>query len=265
MPHHVLLIGGHGKIAQLLTPLLLQRSWTVTSMIRAQDQVPAIEKLSAGKPGKLNVLVSSIEDITAQEHAASILEKVKPNYIAFSAGAGGKGGADKTFKVDRDAAVHFVKAAAANQSIARFLLISYNGCRRAAAPWWDQAEWDDYNKSINYGVLATYFQAKIVADEVLRETVRGSKSLTAISLRPGTLTDEPAGGVELGKTSGVKGTVSRETVAKVASALLSAPGIKSGWVDLLGGNDEIDQAVQKVVDDGVDTAEGEAAFNGRLL
>lgn len=114
MSHHVLLLGGHGKIAQLMTPLLLNRSWTVTSVIRAQEQVPTIEKLGAGLPGKLNVLVSSVEDVTSQDHALKILNEVKPDYVAWSAGqlhatdsiseiesadvsvgAGGKGGADR--------------------------------------------------------------------------------------------------------------------------------------------------------------------------
>ena len=84
--HHVLLLGGHGKISQLLTPLLLQRSWTVTSVIRAQEQVATIERLGAGQPGKLNVLVASIDDVTSQDKAASILNQVKPDYIAWSAG-----------------------------------------------------------------------------------------------------------------------------------------------------------------------------------
>jgi dTDP-4-dehydrorhamnose reductase len=84
--HHVLLLGGHGKIAQLLTPLLLKRSWTVTSVIRTSEQTPAIEKLGAGLPGKLNVLVRSIEDVTSQDKALSILNEVKPDYIAWSAG-----------------------------------------------------------------------------------------------------------------------------------------------------------------------------------
>lgn len=95
MSHHVLLLGGHGKIAQHLTPLLLQKSWTVTSVIRAQEQVPTIEALGAGQPGKLNVLVHSVEDVTSQDQAASLLEKVRPDYVAWSAGAGGKGGAER--------------------------------------------------------------------------------------------------------------------------------------------------------------------------
>ena len=86
MSHHVLLIGGHGKISQMLTPFLLQKSWTVTSMIRNPDQVPAIEKLGVGLPGKLNVLVESIEDVTSEEKATNVLQKVKPDYVAWSAG-----------------------------------------------------------------------------------------------------------------------------------------------------------------------------------
>lgn len=84
--HHVLLLGGHGKIAQLLTPLLLKRSWTVTSVIRTSEQTPTIEKLGAGLPGKLNVLVRSIEDVTSQDKALGIINEVKPDYVAWSAG-----------------------------------------------------------------------------------------------------------------------------------------------------------------------------------
>ncbi len=86
MSHHVLLLGGHGKIAQLLTPLLLKRSWTVTSVIRAHEQVPTVEGLGAGQPGKLNVLVTSIEDLSSPDKASDLLKQVKPDYVAFAAG-----------------------------------------------------------------------------------------------------------------------------------------------------------------------------------
>ncbi|KAG5912717.1 hypothetical protein E4U42_001966, partial [Claviceps africana] len=69
--HHVLLIGGHGKVAQLLTPLLLKRAWTVTSMIRTEEQVPAVEKLGDGLPGRLHVLVHSVAEVSTQERAAA--------------------------------------------------------------------------------------------------------------------------------------------------------------------------------------------------
>jgi nucleoside-diphosphate-sugar epimerase len=262
MSHHVLLIGGHGKVAQLLTPLLLKRSWTVTSLIRSQEQVPTIENLGAGQPGKLNVLVHSIEDVSTKEHATSILNEVKPDYIAFSAGAGGKGGPERTFKIDRDAAVHFIHAAASIPSITRFLLVSYNGSRRNAAPWWPSGEWDSYFEKVNNGVLANYYRAKIVADEELYKASRASNGgLIGIGLRPATLTAEPAGKVVLGKTPSVYGNASRETVAKTADALLAADGVKNSWIDLYDGDEDLEQAVKRVVKEGIDTAEGEPVYN----
>ncbi|KAK7429958.1 hypothetical protein QQZ08_003580 [Neonectria magnoliae] len=262
MSHHVLLLGGHGLVAQLLTPLLLKRSWTVTSVIRAQDQVPTIEQLGTGLPGKLNVLVSSIEDVVSQDHALKILNDVKPDYIAWSAGAGGKGGPERTFKVDRDAAIHFVNAAATIPTITRFLLISYLGSRRAGAPWWPAGEWDEYYEKVNNGVLANYYKAKIAADEVLYNVSKKSSTLVGIDLRPGALTHDPAGKVILGKTEhiGSKPGVSRESVAQTASALLAAEGVKNTWLDLLDGNDEIETAVQKAVQDGINAAEGEPFY-----
>lgn len=93
--HHVLLLGGHGKISQYLTPLLLQRSWTVTSVIRNPDQVSAIKKLGENQGGSLNVLVRSLDDIKTQDQAKSVIDEVKPDYVVWSAGAGGKGGPER--------------------------------------------------------------------------------------------------------------------------------------------------------------------------
>lgn len=258
---HVLLLGGHGKIAQLLTPLLLQRSWTVTSVIRTQEQAPTIEKLAAGKPGRLNVLVRSLEDISSQDVAAGILNEVKPDYVAWSAGAGGKGGPEMTFKIDRDVAIHFIRAAAANPSISRFLLVSYNGSRRRAAPWWPANTWEDYVEKVNNGALANYYKAKIAADEALYEASRASSSLVGICLRPATLTTEPAGGINLGAEGvPVMGQVSREAVAKTADALLAAEGVKNSWLDLVDGDVSVDEAVEKAVKEGIDSARGEPVY-----
>lgn len=86
MAHNILLIGGHGKVSQLLTPLLLARSWNVTSMIRSADQKATIEKLGQGQPGKLSVLVSSVEDVKDEGDAQKILDQVKPDWVVWSAG-----------------------------------------------------------------------------------------------------------------------------------------------------------------------------------
>lgn len=91
MSQHVLVLGGHGKIAQLLTPILLNKSWNVTSIIRKPEQVQAIQKLAPANGGSLNVLVRSLEDVKDVSAAKSILDEVRPDAVVWSAGAGGSG------------------------------------------------------------------------------------------------------------------------------------------------------------------------------
>ena len=170
-------------------------------------------------------------------------------------GAGGKGGASRTNAIDRDAAVHFIHAAAATPSITRFLLVSYLGARREQSSWWSDAAWAAAQKGNES--LGAYYAAKLEADEELFRAGRQRNDFVAIDLRPGTLTTDPAGKVELGRTKDARGKVSREAVAKVADGLLAAEGVKSGWLDLLDGDEEVDTAVDRVVKEGVDASEGE--------
>ncbi|ROT36389.1 NAD dependent epimerase/dehydratase [Sodiomyces alkalinus F11] len=260
MTRHVLILGGHGKVSQLITPILLRNSWTVTSVIRSADQVPTIEKLSAGvSAGKLNVLVRSIEDVKEQAQAQAVLDEIKPDTVFWSAGAGGKGNPERTFAIDRDAAVHFIRAAAATPSIHQFILVSYLASRRQRAPWWDDKTWADAEKMNT--MLARYFAAKVVADEELIRQGARRDDFAAISVRPGVLTDEPAGKVELGKTVGVSGDTSRATVAEVSAALMERVGeAKTGWLDLLDGTEDLEGAVERVVREGVNAAEGDEVF-----
>lgn len=96
MTRHILILGGHGKVSQLITPILLRKSWTVTSVIRTAEQVPTIEKLGAGiATGRLNVLVRSLEEIKEQAQAQAVLDETKPDTVFWSAGAGGKGNPER--------------------------------------------------------------------------------------------------------------------------------------------------------------------------
>lgn len=82
----VLLLGGHGKIALHLTPLLLNRAWNVTSVVRNPDHENEILALGKGRKGKLNVLVSSLENVKSATDAQKILDTVTPDYVVWSAG-----------------------------------------------------------------------------------------------------------------------------------------------------------------------------------
>ena len=84
---HVLLLGGHGKVSLFLTPKILKRGWNLTSLIRDPKQKGDIEAAAGEKAtGNLNVLIESIADVKSEGDAKKILEKVKPDYVVWSAG-----------------------------------------------------------------------------------------------------------------------------------------------------------------------------------
>jgi len=82
----ILLLGGHGKVSLLLTPKLLSRSWNVTSVIRNPDQKADILEVAKNEPGKIDVLVESLEEVKSDADAKRILEKTSPNWVIWSAG-----------------------------------------------------------------------------------------------------------------------------------------------------------------------------------
>lgn len=181
-------------------------------------------------------------------------------------GAGGRGGAPRTMAIDRDAAVAFTKASIHNPSIKKFLTVSYISSRRSRPSWWSDADWASAEK-VNNEILPTYFQAKVAADEVLtvlakerldeeaKNGVPVKERFCGISLRPGTLIDEKAGGVKVGKIT-CQGKISRETVAQTIAAVLGVEGAR-GWIDMLDGDEGVEEAVKKLVEDGVDCVDGE--------
>ncbi|EAW18604.1 uncharacterized protein NFIA_085580 [Aspergillus fischeri NRRL 181] len=256
----VLLLGGHGKVAQKLTPLLLARAWNVTSVIRNPEHENAILALGKGARGKLSVLLSSLEDVKSDDDAKKIVDAVSPDYVVWSAGAGGKGGPERTFAIDERAAKHFLAASFASPRVTKFLLVSWLGSRRVHPSWMSDEDWASIQNVFN-NVLPVYAKAKLEADEYMtalaaRRKQSGGPKLQAICLRPGTLTDEPATGrVALGKTRGV-GNVTREDVARVADQLLARADTE-GWYDLLNGEEPIEEAVERVAREKVDAVDGE--------
>ncbi|GAM82209.1 hypothetical protein ANO11243_001880 [Dothideomycetidae sp. 11243] len=259
----ILLLGGHGRVSLKLTPLLLARSWHVTSVVRDPAHEAEILKLAEGRPGKLEVLVESLDDVGGEAGAAKVLDRVRPNWVVWSAGAGGKGGAARTYAIDRDAAKAYIGASCASSSgVSKFLMVSYIGSRRGSPPWWT-AEDREGADHVNTKVLPDYYKAKVDADEYLlamaekrRKEDGGDAQFQMINLRPGTLTDDPATGkVKMGKTSS-RGNISRDDVAAVAAVLLARDDTR-GYFDLLQGETAIEAEVDRLVKDNHDGTEGE--------
>jgi NAD(P)H-binding len=198
---HVLLLGGHGKVSLLLTPLLLSRSWRLTSLIRDPAQKPDILAAGNNSPN-LSVLIESLESKKSESDAAAVLEEVKPDYIIWSAGAGGKGGPSRTNDIDRDAARYFISAAANSSFVQKFLMVSAISIRRKRAGWWSEEDWGKVER-MNRDVIPAYYKAKLAADELLTVLGERKKAFQYIILRPGGLTDGLATWkVALGRTRG---------------------------------------------------------------
>jgi hypothetical protein len=116
----------------------------------------------------------------------------------------------------------------------------------------------------NTEVLPTYAKAKQEADEYMtalaymrKKDPAATRPFQAINLRPGFLTNEPATRkVELGVTPKGKGSVTREDVAIVADLLLARADTE-GWIDLVNGEENVEEAVERVAKEKIDAVEGE--------
>lgn len=191
----ITLFGGHGKIALLLAPMLVDAGHEVTSIIRNPDHTADVEATGA------TAVVSSVEDADADTLVALLSGQ---DAVVWSAGAGG-GSAERTYAVDRDAAIRTMDAAA-SVGAHRYVMVSFSGSSREVRVPEDNP-------------FRHYQDAKIAADEHLRST-----DLDWTILAPGTLTLEPGTGSvnpDAGFNDG--DATSRELVAQVALAVLSDP------------------------------------------
>ncbi|MCK2028285.1 SDR family oxidoreductase [Microbacterium galbinum] len=189
----IIVFGGHGRIALLLAPLLVARGDEVTAVIRNPQHIADVEATGA-RP-----LVADIESLDV----AGIADLIRDHdAVVWSAGAGG-GDAQRTYAVDRDAAIRSMDAAEV-AGVRRYVMVSWIGSTA------------DHGVPESDGFFA-YADAKWAADEHLRST-----DLDGTILGPGTLTfDDPTGRIVLDPDG--KGEVSRADVAAVIAAALVEP------------------------------------------
>ncbi|UFN45458.1 NAD(P)H-binding protein [Nocardioides okcheonensis] len=190
---HTTIFGGHGKVALLLAPLLVEAGHEVHSVIRNPDHVAEVEATGA------TAVVSSVEDADL----AALTDLLRgSDAVVWSAGAGG-GSPERTDAVDRDAAIRSMDAAVA-AGVGRYVMVSFSG----ASPDHLVPEDDPFRR---------YQDAKIAADDHLRGT-----DLGWTVLGPGALTSEASDGRVNPDASSRDGDESpRELVAQVAAAVLA--------------------------------------------
>ncbi|MBZ4486595.1 SDR family oxidoreductase [Microbacterium sp. cx-55] len=187
----ILVFGGHGKVALLLEPLLAERGDDVTAVIRNADHSEEVAATGA---------TPKVADVEKLDVDALVELLAGYDAVVWSAGAGG-GTAERTYAVDRDAAIRTMDAAV-RAGVPRYVMVSWIG----SSP--------DHGVDPDNSFYA-YADAKLAADEHLRAT-----DLQWTVLGPGTLTlDAPTGAITTSPEG--SGDVSRADVAAVIAQVLA--------------------------------------------
>jgi|SRR5690625_2626608 len=208
----IAIIGGHGKIARQLAPLLTSRGDEVTAVIRNPDHTADVEATGA------RAVVADVETLSGTEIAEVIAGH---DAVVFSAGAGG-GNPARTYAVDRDAAIRTIDACQL-AAVMRFVMVSYLGART------DHGVPEDSS-------FFPYAEAKAAADEHLRES-----KLQWTILQPSRLTDEAGTGhIALAEE---RGEIPRADVAAVAAEVLLRPDTAGATVPFISGTSTIAAAL----------------------
>ncbi len=211
----IVIFGGHGKVALLLSPILAERGDEVTSVFRNPDHSEEVAVTGA------TPVVADIEQLDTDG-----LGRLMAGHdaVVFSAGAGG-GNPARTYAVDRDAAIRVIDAAG-QAGVRRFVMVSYFG----AGPDHGVPEDDPF---------FPYAQAKAAADARLR-----AGDLDWTVLGPSRLTTGPATGrIAVAPHTG-KGEVSRGNVAQVIAACLTDDATIRRTIEFNDGETPIREALQ---------------------
>lgn len=204
---NVMILGGHGKVALLAAPKLAGAGHRVTSVFRNPEHTDEVTATGA------TPVVADLEQLDTER---LVLMFSGQDVLVWSAGAGG-GNQQRTYAVDRDAAVRAIDAAQ-QAGVSRFVMVSYLGA------------------GLDHGVpeddsFYAYAQSKAVADAHLRDS-----GLQWTILMPGSLTLEPSRGtlhpIASGESVDGDAATSRELVADVIAAVVDAPADQVAGRDL---------------------------------
>lgn len=210
----ILLIGGHGKVALLLEPLLVSAGHDVTAVIRNPAHEADVAATGA------TPLVADIESLDTDQ-LANVLSG--NDAVVWSAGAGG-GNPARTYAVDRDAAIRSIDAAS-GVGVSRYVMVSYFGAGEGHGVSPDDP-------------FFAYAEAKTAADAHLR-----ASSLDWTILAPSALTlDPPTGRIDVAATESA--SVARADVAAVIAATIAEPATSRRTVAFNSGDVPIAEALR---------------------
>ncbi|MEV6635030.1 NAD(P)H-binding protein [Actinoplanes sp. NPDC051470] len=215
----VLIIGGHGKVALLLAPLLVAAGDEVTSVIR--DPAHSDEVAATGA-------TPVAADVQALDVAGLTSLLAGQDAVVWSAGAAGREPwPDTTYAVDRDAAIRSMDAASA-AAARRYVMVSYFGAGKDHGVPADQR-------------FFPYAEAKAAADDHLR----GSRLDWTILGPSGLTLDPPTGRIETAAQGATSGQVGRADVAAVIAAVLHDPATIGRTINFNNGETPIADAIAR--------------------
>lgn len=220
----VVIAGGHGTVARLTARRLVDDGHEVVGLVRDPAQVDDLTADGAG------AVVVDLEQARTAEVAAALSGA---DAVVFAAGAGPGSSAERKDAVDRGAAVLLADAAEVAE-VRSYVLLSSTGVDQVR----DGARPEGVDE-----VFVAYLQAKLAAEE----DVLARPGLDVVVLRPGSLTDDPAGGRVRLATEVLHGEVSRDDVAAVLTAVLEAFDAgragRGAVLELTSGDDPVVEAV----------------------
>lgn len=210
---NVIILGGHGKVALLASPKITQKGHVLTSVVRNPDHVSEVEATGA------QAVVEDMQELDVDGFRRLFDGQ---DVVIWAAGAGG-GDKERTYAIDRDAAMRAIDAAGER----RFIMISYLGAGQDHG----LSEDDDFYP---------YAQSKADADDHLKKsaaqwTILGPSRLT---------NDEETGAIDINPEEG--DSVSRGNVAAVLAEVVNRQELTGKTVEFNSGSTPVSEALDSL-------------------
>ncbi|GEM06635.1 sulfate permease [Rhodotorula toruloides] len=248
----IVVVGGSGKVALRFTQLA-RTTYTISSLVRNESHFGAIQG-AGGTPRLLSIEDATVGDLKSEFDGA--------RGVLFAAGAGGKGGKDRTRKVDEEGAIKVFDAIEQLTGAKPYLVLvgALDTRDTSKSPPAHYTREDIEGSKRAHEAIGAYYDAKLAADQNLSRRT----SFPWTILRPGHLLDEePKGTVTAGKTG--MGGVTRGDVASSILALFNlalSPSTTSDADKPKASGLAIDVVQGKGTDKPVEEAIGEAVERG---
>lgn len=206
MSKKIFIAGGSGNIGKRLATQAIARGHTALSMHRSPEQADDLRLLGAS-PVAGDLVKHDVDELAGLMSGADV--------VVFTAGAGGKGGAEMTNAIDGKGLEKSVDAAR-KAGIKRFLLVSAfpeSGRGRTVSETFEN-----------------YMKVKKAADVYLANT-----DLDWVIVRPGTLTNDEGTGMINAGLAIPYGNVPRDDVAATLLEVIDTPKINRVIIELTEG------------------------------